>query len=51
MPKLIIIILLVSCIEYKDHDDMLENETNDNNILIGVLLLFNGNVFDLAVAL
>ena len=34
----------------KIHDDILENETNDNNTIIGVPLLFNGNVFDLAVA-
>ena len=50
MTKLVNIILLVSCIQLKDQDDMQENETSDNNTRIGVPLLFNGHVFDLVVA-
>ena len=51
MPKLIIIILLVSCIHLKDDNvKEFENETNDKNTIIRVSLLSNGKVFDFAVA-
>ena len=46
MTKLVNIILLVSCIQLKDQDDMQENKRSDNNTRIGVPLLFNGHVFD-----
>ena len=51
MPKLIIIILLVSCIHLKDDNvKEFENETNDKNTIIRVSLLSYGKVFDIAVA-
>ena len=37
----------VSCIQFKDNVDILENETNDNNTIIGISLLANGNILDL----
>ena len=45
------IILIVSFIQLKDNDNdnMSESETNDNNTLREVPILFNGDVFDLAV--